>query len=603
MPLSTKPYRLSHWFADHLGVDQQRKADIYCNFLGAVTLQDMNYWLQVLFSAGIATLGLVLNSPAVIIGAMLISPLMGPILATGLALAAGDLILAVRAIVSLNLSCLVAVVFATGLIVLMPFKDTTAEIAARTAPNALDLVIALFSGALGAIATCKEQKGMVTSIPGVAIAVALMPPLCVVGYGLGFAFSFNLREGLKVAWGGGLLFLTNLTAITFMAMLVFVALNIGSRPIQEQVKEWHRQDPESNWIEAVLELLPTTRRLRAIGSLRNRLIVTLLPLLILLIPLSQGLKQLQQDIASQQQDNLTRRTVTSLWQKSFAQKPNSPPHSFISQLSSREGRDRILEVQLTVFTSKVYSEQEKQDFEVRLAQKLNRPPNSVALSLIEIPIANSDALKRIAEERERATQLPTPPPPPTLAELQASFLAEVETALQPLRLPLPAELCCYEALIRAKSPLTINLFYLSERDIEQDGQTLLIESIKDRLNVSAAQVTLVRLPKLLGVWNLEPVQAGSELPTEIAPERQLMLNRAGQLLQQHPNLTMELIADLGLVEPPEITQSREETIRAYLQTKWQIPPDRLAWVRTPNLTPELQPTLRLQLKLQPPSPP
>lgn len=197
--------------ANHLGVDQQRKADIYCNFLGAVTLQDMSYWLQVLFSAGIATLGLVLNSPA-IIGAMLISPLMGPIPATGLALAAGDLILAIRAVVSLNLSCLAAVMFATGLIVLMPFKDTTAEIAARPAPNALDLVIALFSGAMGAIATCKEQKGMVTSIPGVAIAVALMPPLCVVGYGLGFAFSFNLREGLKVARGGGLLFLTNLTS-------------------------------------------------------------------------------------------------------------------------------------------------------------------------------------------------------------------------------------------------------------------------------------------------------------------------------------------------------------------------------------------------------
>ena len=57
---------------------------------------------------------------------------------------------------------------------------------ARTAPNTLDLVIALFSGAIGSVATCKEVKGVVTSIPGVAIAVALMPPLCVVGYGIGY---------------------------------------------------------------------------------------------------------------------------------------------------------------------------------------------------------------------------------------------------------------------------------------------------------------------------------------------------------------------------------------------------------------------------------
>ena len=138
-----------------------------------------------LFSAGIATLGLALNSPAVIIGAMLISPLMGPILASGLALATGDFVLGTRAVVNLALSCLAAIAFAVLLVALLPFKEVTAEIAARTQPNTLDLVIALFSGAVGSIAVCKEVKGVVTSIPGVAIAVALMPPLCVVGYGIG----------------------------------------------------------------------------------------------------------------------------------------------------------------------------------------------------------------------------------------------------------------------------------------------------------------------------------------------------------------------------------------------------------------------------------
>lgn len=167
---------LRNWLADHLEISPRRKAEIYHSLLDSVSLGDISYWLQVLFSAGIATLGLVLNSPAVIIGAMLISPLMGGILANGLAFAVGDLVLGTRAIVNLAVSCLAAIVFAILIIAPIPFKELTPEIAARTQPNALDLFIALFSGALGSIATAKEPKGVVTSIPGVAIAVALMPP-------------------------------------------------------------------------------------------------------------------------------------------------------------------------------------------------------------------------------------------------------------------------------------------------------------------------------------------------------------------------------------------------------------------------------------------
>src|SRR5215471_5592157 len=93
--------RIRDWFATKLGVGGERKAQLYIDLSRSVTLFDPVYWLQILFAAGIATLGLILNSPAVIIGAMLISPLMGPILAGGLALAAGDIILGLRTVVSL----------------------------------------------------------------------------------------------------------------------------------------------------------------------------------------------------------------------------------------------------------------------------------------------------------------------------------------------------------------------------------------------------------------------------------------------------------------------------------------------------------------------
>src|ERR1051326_6605958 len=100
---------LRDWLAANLGVRPERKEEIYIEVSKSASLRDASYWLQILFAAGIATLGLVLNSPAVIIGAMLISPLMGPILANGLALAAGDVTLGLRALINLILSCLVAV--------------------------------------------------------------------------------------------------------------------------------------------------------------------------------------------------------------------------------------------------------------------------------------------------------------------------------------------------------------------------------------------------------------------------------------------------------------------------------------------------------------
>ena len=262
-------------FADALNVDAERKTEIYVQLSKSATLTDLVYWLQLLFSAGIATLGLVLNSSAVIIGAMLISPLMGPILSGGLALATGDLVLGLRTVVNLLLSTLVAVGFAVLLVGLLPFKESTPEIQARILPNTLDLFIALFSGAIGSIAVCREVKGVVTSIPGVAIAVALMPPVCVVGYGIGLAVSLDSAEGIRVATGGGLLYLTNLVAITFTAMIVFILLRLETGKVREKNREWRDTDRESMWWVNLIEKIPALGKAREIRSITLRLVMIL----------------------------------------------------------------------------------------------------------------------------------------------------------------------------------------------------------------------------------------------------------------------------------------------------------------------------------------
>ncbi|WLT37146.1 DUF389 domain-containing protein [Synechocystis sp. B12] len=117
--------RLRRGFTNNLDLTDEHKVQIYTQLCESVSLRDISYWIEVLFAAGIATLGLVLNSPAVIIGAMLISPLMGPILANGMGLAAGDVVLWLRAAFNLLLSCSLAIVFATILVVIVPFKEIT----------------------------------------------------------------------------------------------------------------------------------------------------------------------------------------------------------------------------------------------------------------------------------------------------------------------------------------------------------------------------------------------------------------------------------------------------------------------------------------------
>jgi uncharacterized hydrophobic protein (TIGR00271 family) len=187
---------------------------------------DADFFVMIGLSATIAALGLLLNSPAVIIGAMLVAPLMSAIVGLGLGIVQGDLRLLRLAaggtlrgmLLAIALSTLVGLVGRlTGLIA--PGAIPNTEILARVNPSLIDLGIALASGAAGAYALCR--KDVSASLPGVAIAAALVPPLAVVGIGLA------LEDG-RIAGGSLLLFFTNLIAISAAGGLIF--LGLGFRP-------------------------------------------------------------------------------------------------------------------------------------------------------------------------------------------------------------------------------------------------------------------------------------------------------------------------------------------------------------------------------------
>ena len=146
-----------------------------------VTFRGANLWVLI-FAIFIACLGLNLNSTAVIIGAMLISPLMGPIIGMGLAVGRADLELLKRSLINYGVSTVISVLTAALYFQLTPLTEAQSELLARTSPTLYDVLIALFGGAAGILALSTGGKGNV--IPGVAIATALMPPLCTAGYGL-----------------------------------------------------------------------------------------------------------------------------------------------------------------------------------------------------------------------------------------------------------------------------------------------------------------------------------------------------------------------------------------------------------------------------------
>jgi uncharacterized hydrophobic protein (TIGR00271 family) len=474
-----------------------------------------------------------------------------------LALAVGDVILVLRATINLILSCGLAIAFAILLVSLLPFKEMTSEIMARTQPNLLDLMVALFSGAVGSVAICQEQKGVATSLPGVAIAVALMPPLCVVGYGLGLAFSVANSNGLQVAMGGGLLFFTNLVAIVFTAMLVFFFVHLDTKNVKEQIHQWQDRDRESHKAQQILIRLPTAGYFQKIGSLPGRFLLILLTIVVISLPLNQSLGQLRQEIIRKRQENHLRTLITETWQQQLGQLSNGEARAYINQLLIAEQPENLI-VQLQVVTSKFYSQTERENFIERLAQVLRRKPESITLKLVQIPTG---------QLVESQTPQPLALASPNIAELQTQFLQAVKTSLQSISLPSPAQLITTEISISAINPLSIQIIYLSDRDLQEDGKNLLTNQIRNQLNIPQTTVVYSRINPQLG--SLELVQE----QTEVTAPQKVILDQAGKILKKYPNLILSLqlpLASEKTNETDPLLSDHLDNLRRYLTEKWQV---------------------------------
>lgn len=203
--------------------DRAKQQELYTNVFADANI-DRYYFIMVVLSCTVATYGLLSNSTAVVIGAMLIAPLMGPILGGALAVATNSNRLLFMSAKAEAFGALTAVILAAVLTLLLPRTELTAEVLARTTPTLLDLVVALASGAAGTYALCVKPQS--ATLPGVAIATALMPPLCVVGIGLA-------KQDFSVVSGAFLLFLANMIAINVAAIAMFEFAGFSGDSLQD----------------------------------------------------------------------------------------------------------------------------------------------------------------------------------------------------------------------------------------------------------------------------------------------------------------------------------------------------------------------------------
>lgn len=187
--------------------------------------------LILIFSIFIASIGLNMNSTAVVIGAMLISPLMGPILAIGFGFATLNFTVAKSGILRLSVQITIAVLASALYFYISPVQTATSELLARTEPNIFDVFIAIFGGLAGIIG--QTRKTLDNVIPGVAIATALMPPLCTAGYGLA-------SGNWTYFFGASYLFFINAFFIFFAAFIVLKG--VYRLPFHEQAEERIRRN-------------------------------------------------------------------------------------------------------------------------------------------------------------------------------------------------------------------------------------------------------------------------------------------------------------------------------------------------------------------------
>lgn len=229
------PVNLLRNILHYFNIENELEPDdvIHEEIVKGITFKGTNLWI-LFFAILVASVGLNMNSTAVIIGAMLISPLMGPINGMGYSIATYNFPLFRKSLRNYSFAVIVGLVASTAYFAISPISTAHSELLARTSPTIYDVLIALFGGLAGIVAISTRQKGNV--IPGVAIATALMPPLCTAGYGLASA-QFEFFFGAFYLFTINTVFIA-ISSVTVSQVLKFPIRTLVDEGQKKRVNRW-----------------------------------------------------------------------------------------------------------------------------------------------------------------------------------------------------------------------------------------------------------------------------------------------------------------------------------------------------------------------------
>jgi hypothetical protein len=291
--------------------------------------------------------------------------------------------------------------------------------------------------------------------------------------------------------------------------------------------------------------------------------VAALTILALLVPLSNAFVKLSEEVSQKRQQNSLRRVATNLWQDQFSNEPDNQPRSSIERIIITE-QDQSVKVKLNVFTSRLYSPIEKEKYTQELAKKLNKNPQQVQLFLTEIPTASNELLAKKEE-----VPVPAELKPPNFGDLKLNLVQSLNTAIADLSLPPTVQMLDYSLTTGKSGDTLIAIAYLGENPLSEDAQTLVAQDVRRRIGITQANVSLDYINPLMGEISFDDNAAVIPLTANDS------LDAIGKLLKRYPNLDLSISISLRSLEPSSLTQSRLKAIASYLESNWQVEPERL----------------------------
>ncbi len=469
----------------------------------------------------IALSGLLINSAPVIIGAMLISPLMGPILSFGFAFITGDSFVWKKSIRKIAISVLSTIFIAALVSYISPLTEVTGEITARTKPNIFDLLIAFLSGMAGAAAIC-TKKNYLTIVPGVAIATAVIPPLSVTGFGIG-------TGNISIAIGAFFLFFTNFVAIVLSTCLV--SSLYGFRPSLAADEDVRKLKRRVVFLSAVLLLISVP----------------------LVYTLSKGVAEikLKKDI-----------------EKSLKQQFNQEKHSRLVTFNYTEQNGEQLDIDAVVYTVNYIKEKDLDQAEQQIRNKLKR---KVRLHVDQVKVMP----KRLIPQESKTKPAIVPPKP------SAEILQEARNSIIPLirkvsadaeEIISPSRITDFSVAFEDKAAtLFVRLKITRDHPLSDEELTWLEKLYSTSLNmpVRLSVETFPFVPLL--IFEQGSATMTEAMKKELSPLKEAY-ERNGRIV-----ILLETVAEAALPykERIRLANERARVLVAFLCTEYRIAPSQI----------------------------